>query len=57
LSKELKTREEISEKYKWNLNDIYADDSKFESELESVLAEVKKLKSSKQILQQVQRIY
>jgi oligoendopeptidase F len=47
LSKELKTREEISEKYKWNLNDIYADDSKFESELESVLAEVKKIKELK----------
>ena len=47
MSKELKTREEISEKYKWNLNDIYADDSKFESELESVLAEVKKIKELK----------
>jgi oligoendopeptidase F len=48
LSKELKKREEIDEKYKWNLNDIYADDSSFESELETVLEEVKNIKQFKE---------
>ena len=43
MSKELKKREEIDDKYKWNLNDIYADDSKFESELENVLKEIKNI--------------
>jgi len=47
LSKELKTREEIKEKYKWNLNDIYPDDQSFESELEKVLKEVKNISKLK----------
>jgi oligoendopeptidase F len=47
LSKELKKREEIDEKYKWNLSDIYADDLEFESELEKVLTEVKKIEEIK----------
>lgn len=47
MSKELKTREEIKEKYKWNLNDIYPDDQSFESELEKVLKEVKNISKLK----------
>jgi oligoendopeptidase F len=47
LSKELKKREEIDDKYKWNLNDIYADDNKFESELENVLKEIKNIEQLK----------
>ncbi|MFW5885423.1 MAG: oligoendopeptidase F [Halanaerobium sp.] len=47
MSKELKRREEIDDQYKWNLNDIYADDSKFESELEKVLKEVKNIEDLK----------
>ncbi|RAK11149.1 oligoendopeptidase F [Halanaerobium saccharolyticum] len=47
MSKELKKREEIDEKYKWNLNDIYEDDQKFETELDNVLVEVKKIKEIK----------
>ncbi|TDO71621.1 oligopeptidase F [Halanaerobium saccharolyticum] len=47
MSKELKKREEIEEKYKWNLNDIYTDDLEFESELEEALAEVKKIEELK----------
>jgi len=47
LSKELKKREDIDEQYKWNLNDIYADDLQFESELEEVLAEVKQIEELK----------
>lgn len=47
MSKELKKREEIDGKYKWNLNDIYTDDSSFESELETVLEEVKSIKELK----------
>ncbi len=47
MSKELKKREEIDDKYKWNLNDIYADDLKFESELENVLKEIKNIKQLK----------
>ncbi|MFW5979282.1 MAG: oligoendopeptidase F [Halanaerobium sp.] len=47
MSKELKKREEIDDQYKWNLNDIYADDSKFESELEKVLKEVKNIEDLK----------
>jgi oligoendopeptidase F len=47
LSKELKQREEIDDKYKWNLNDIYADDQSFENELEKVLAEVKNIEKLK----------
>lgn len=48
MSKELKKREEIDEKYKWNLNDIYADDQSFESELENVLKEIKNIKELKE---------
>ncbi|MFW5961395.1 MAG: oligoendopeptidase F [bacterium] len=47
MSKELKKREDIDEKYKWNLNDIYDDDQSFESELEEVLAEVKNIEELK----------
>lgn len=47
MSKELKKREEIDEQYKWNLNDIYADDQSFESELEEVLKEVKNIEELK----------
>ena len=47
MSKELKKREDIDEQYKWNLNDIYADDLQFESELEEVLAEVKQIEELK----------
>ncbi len=47
MSKELKQREEIDDKYKWNLNDIYADDQSFENELENVLAEVKDIEKLK----------
>lgn len=43
MSKELKARKEIDNKYKWNLNDIYSDDESFESELESVLEKVKNI--------------
>ena len=48
MSKELKKREEVEEKYKWNLNDIYPDDESFESELENVLKKVKKIKELKE---------
>ena len=48
MSKELKKREEIEEKYKWNLNDIYSDDQSFESELEAVMSEIKKIKTLKE---------
>ncbi|MGP3777420.1 oligoendopeptidase F [Halanaerobium saccharolyticum] len=48
MSKELKQREEIDDKYKWNLNDIYADDQSFENELENVLAEVKDIEKLKE---------
>jgi len=47
LSKELKQRTEIDDKYKWNLNDIYADDETFETELELVLKKVKNIKDLK----------
>ncbi|MFP4198676.1 MAG: oligoendopeptidase F [Halanaerobium sp.] len=47
MSKELKKREKIDDQYKWNLNDIYADDSKFESELKKVLKEVKNIEDLK----------
>jgi oligoendopeptidase F len=47
LSKELQTRDEIDDKYKWNLNDIYADNQSFESELERVLKEVKNISKLK----------
>jgi oligoendopeptidase F len=48
LSKELKQRTEIDDKYKWNLNDIYADDETFETELELVLKKVKNIKDLKE---------
>lgn len=48
MSKELKTRAEIDDKYKWNLNDIYADDQSFETELERVLKEVKNIDDLKE---------
>ena len=47
MSKELQTRDEIDDKYKWNLNDIYADNQSFESELERVLKEVKNISKLK----------
>ena len=47
MSKELKEREEVKDKYKWNLYDIYPDDQSFESELESVLKEVKNIEKLK----------
>ncbi|SIQ08289.1 oligoendopeptidase F [Halanaerobium kushneri] len=48
MSKELKQRTEINDKYKWNLNDIYADDETFETELELVLKKVKNIKDLKE---------
>ncbi|RCW55680.1 oligoendopeptidase F [Halanaerobium sp. ST460_2HS_T2] len=48
MSKELKQRTEIDDKYKWNLNDIYADDETFETELELVLKKVKNIKDLKE---------
>lgn len=48
MSKELKAREKIDDKYKWNLNDIYADDQSFEDELEEVLKKVKNISDLKE---------
>ncbi|MGM0548142.1 MAG: oligoendopeptidase F [Bacillota bacterium] len=48
MPKELKTREEIDAKYKWDLTDIYETDSQFESELEAVLTEIKEIKALKE---------
>ncbi|ADO77129.1 oligoendopeptidase F [Halanaerobium praevalens] len=48
MPKELKTREEIDAKYKWNLTDIYETDSQFESELKAVLTEIKEIKALKE---------
>jgi oligoendopeptidase F len=47
LSKELKNREEIPDKYKWNLNDIFSSDQEFEKELEDVLEKIKKIEEYK----------
>lgn len=47
MSKELKNREDIPDKYKWNLNDIFSSDEKFEKELENVLKKIKKIEKYK----------
>jgi len=47
LSKELKSREDIPEKYKWKLEDIFSSDQDFEEELEEVLKKVEKIKDYK----------
>ncbi|SFL13729.1 oligoendopeptidase F [Halanaerobium salsuginis] len=43
MSKELKDRKEIAEKYKWDLTVIYSSDADFESELNEALAAVKNI--------------
>lgn len=48
MSKELKDRKSISDKYKWNLDHIYKNDSEFEKDLKNVLqkiAEIDKYKA------------
>ncbi|MCC3143854.1 oligoendopeptidase F [Halanaerobium sp. Z-7514] len=48
MSKELKDRKSISDKYKWNLDHIYKNDSEFEKDLKKVLqkiAEIDKYKA------------
>ncbi|MFW6281148.1 MAG: M3 family oligoendopeptidase, partial [Halanaerobium sp.] len=47
MSKELKNREEIPEKYKWNLNDIFSSDQEFEKELEALLEKINKIEEYK----------
>jgi oligoendopeptidase F len=47
LSKELKNREEIPDKYKWNLNDIFSSDEQFEEELENVLEKINNVEEYK----------
>lgn len=47
MSKELKNREEIPDKYKWNLNDIFSSDEQFEEELENVLEKINNVEEYK----------